>query len=139
MLKQRITTALVLGVILLAALFSLPLDWFTWLSLFVFGYGALEWSKLAEISGKNAQRAYAALAVVVGAGTYQFYLEGNLWSVTGSLTDNNYNLMFLACIWWAISSFLVLVVKGKVGEGCGWSLASFYADNLFSIICSHNS
>lgn len=109
MLKQRITTALVLGVILLAALFSLPLDWFTWLSLLVFGYGALEWSKLAEISGKNAQRAYAAAAVIVGAATYEFYLEGNLWSVTGGLTDNNYNLMFLACIWWAISSFLVLV------------------------------
>lgn len=98
-----------LGVILLAALFALPLEWFTWLSLLVFGYGAFEWSKLAEISSKLVQYSYAACAVVIGACVYQFYLEGNLWTLTGELSDKNYNLMFIACIWWALSSFLVLV------------------------------
>lgn len=109
MLKQRITTAIILGVILLAALFFLPFVWFKWLSLLVFGYGALEWSKLAEISNKLGQRIYALGVTLTGAAVYIFYLDSTLWSVTGKLTENNYNLMLLACVWWALSSFLVLI------------------------------
>ena len=109
MLKQRIITAIILGAILLSALFFLPLEWFKGASLLVFGYGAYEWSKLAEIKSKNNQLLYALLSLVVSFLVYKFYLGETLWSLNGQITDNNYNLMFLACIWWAISSALVLI------------------------------
>ena len=114
MLKQRITTALVLGVILLTILFYVPIEAFTWLALAIFGYGAYEWSKLAEIKQKVNQLIYSTLLVGVGAAVYLYYLNSSLWTVTGQLTEQNYNLMFAACIWWAISSVLVLVYpRGK--------------------------
>ena len=109
MLKQRVTTAIVLGVILLSGLFSLSIDTFVWVSLFVFGYGAYEWSKLAEIKNKTKQLIFSAGSIVLGAAIYQFYLQGDLWTLTGSLTDKNYNLMLLACVWWGFSSLLVLL------------------------------
>ncbi|GHB63359.1 phosphatidate cytidylyltransferase [Psychrosphaera saromensis] len=114
MLKQRITTAIVLGVILLAILFYVPMEVFTWLALAIFGYGAYEWSKLAEIKSKVNQLVYSAGLMGVGGAIYLLYLDSSLWTLTGSLTEKNYNLMFIACIWWAISSVLVLIYpRGK--------------------------
>lgn len=109
MLKQRIITAVILAAILLSALFTMPFDYFAWASLAVFGYGAYEWSKFAEISQFKYQLLYAAGAVVVGIGLYAGVLDFSLWTLTGQLTQNNYLLMVLACIWWTISSVLVLI------------------------------
>ncbi len=114
MLKQRVSTAIVLGIILLALLFYVPVDIFTWLALAIFGYGAYEWSKLAEIKNKVNQLIYSAGIMIVGYLIYVYYLDSTLWSITGKITDKNYNLMFVACIWWAISSYLVLIYpRGK--------------------------
>lgn len=114
MLKERFITAVILGAMLLAILFLLPLDVFTWAALFVFGYGAFEWSKLAEIRQFGYQCLYALGAVIVGASTYMYYLDSTLWTLLGQVTEKNYNLMLLACVWWAISSFLVFIYpRGK--------------------------
>ena len=109
MLKQRIITALILGVLLLLALFQLPTEWFTWMSLGVFGYAAYEWSKLAEIKSKVNQLLYAGGAVLLGVVLYFGFLDQTLWTLTGQLTENNYLLMFVACIWWFVSSLLVMI------------------------------
>ena len=109
MLKQRVITAVLLATLLLAALFALPFDWFAWLSLAIFGYGAYEWSKLAEIKSRLGRLSYAIGAVVVGGGIYQFVFETKLWTLTGNLTQANFTLMILACVWWAISSLLVII------------------------------
>ena len=109
MLKQRIITALILGALLLAALFALPFDWFSWLSLAVFGYGAFEWSKLAEIKSILGQRLYALGAILVSGVIYHFVLDQTLWTLTGNLTQANYTLMLMACFWWTISSILVVI------------------------------
>lgn len=109
MLKQRIITALILGALLLLALFNLPTDWFTWLSLGVFGYAAYEWSKLAEIKSKVNQLLYAGGSIALGLALYFGYLDQNLWTITGQLTDQNYILMLCACCWWLLSSILVLI------------------------------
>ncbi|MBU2883892.1 phosphatidate cytidylyltransferase [Psychrosphaera sp. B3R10] len=109
MLKQRIITALILGALLLLALFNLPSDWFTWLSLGVFGYAAYEWSKLAEIKSAVNQLLYAGGSVALGLALYLGYLEQDLWTITGQLTEQNYLLMLCACCWWFVSSVLVLI------------------------------
>lgn len=109
MLKQRIITGVILGAILLSALFFVPLEWFKGASLLVFGYGAYEWSKLAEIKQKGNRMIYAFGSLVASVLIYELYLEQNLWTLTGQLTEQNYLLMLLACVWWTISSFLVLI------------------------------
>lgn len=109
MLKQRVTTAIVLAVILLSALFMMPFDWFAWAALAVFGYGAFEWSKLSEIKQFRYQLLYAAGTVITGAAIYALFLKFELWTLGGELTDKNYWIMVLACIWWTISSVLVLI------------------------------
>lgn len=109
MLKQRVTTAIILAVILLAALFLMPFDWFAWAALAVFGYGAFEWSKLSEIKQFKYQLLYALGTVITGAAIYAAFLKFELWTLEGNLTENNYWIMVLACIWWTISSFLVLI------------------------------
>lgn len=109
MLKQRIITGVILGAILLSALFYVPLEWFKGASLLVFGYGAYEWSKLAEIKQKGYRMLYAFGALAASMVIYQGYLQQNLWTLTGQLTQENYLLMLLACVWWTISSALVLI------------------------------
>ena len=109
MLKQRVITAVILGVLLLAALFMLPIEWFSWLSLAIFGYGAYEWSKLAEIPNKTGQISYALGAVIVSLLVYEFVLDRTLWTLMGNLSESNYTLMILACVWWTISSLLVII------------------------------
>lgn len=109
MLKQRVTTAIVLAVILLSALFMMPFDWFAWAALAVFGYGAFEWSKLSEIKQFRYQLLYAAGTVITGAAIYALFLKFELWTLSGDLTEKNYWIMVLACIWWTISSVLVLI------------------------------
>jgi phosphatidate cytidylyltransferase len=109
LLKQRIKTAVVLAAILLSALFMMPFDSFAWASLVVFAYGAFEWSKLAEIKSFVAQVIYALGAAITGAFCYALVLDFSLWTLTGQLTDSNFMLMVLACIWWTISSILVLI------------------------------
>ena len=109
MLKQRVITAVILGALLLAALFLLPFEWFTWMSLTIFGYGAYEWSKLAEIRSAIGRIVYAVGSVFVGIGIYRFGFDGQLWTQEGNLTQANYYLMMLACIWWGLSSLLVLI------------------------------
>jgi len=109
LLKQRVITAVFLGAFLLAALFMLPIEWFAWLSLIIFGYGAYEWSKLAEIQNKGGRLIYAAGAIGVSAVVYEFVLDKQLWTLMGNLTEANYILMLLACVWWTISSLLVII------------------------------
>lgn len=109
MLKQRIQTAVVLAAILLSALFLMPFDWFAWASLAVFTYGSYEWSKLAEIKSKTGRLVYAFGSAIVGVLCYSMVLNFTLWTFDGQLTETNFMLMVLACIWWTISSILVLI------------------------------
>mgnify|MGYP000536314622 CR=1 FL=1 len=109
MLKQRVITAIILGAALLAILFLLPFKAFVWLSLAVFGYAAFEWSKLAQLLSLGQRLGYAVGAVLLSAGIYFGLLDTKLWTLTGDLTQTNYNLMLIACIWWLISCLLILI------------------------------
>jgi len=110
------------------------METFTWVSLLVFGYGAYEWSKLAEIKGRSAQLLYSLVAIGIGAAVYEFYLQGSLWTALGNLTDKNYNLMILACVWWGISSFLVFVYpRGNRVWQHQVVVKSIFSDKVFSV------
>jgi len=114
LLKERIRTAIILGIVLLAVLFVLPIEIFTWAALAIFAYGAYEWSKLAEIKTFVARLIYSAGAAAIGAAVYFYFLEGKLWTIDFQIASNNKLIMSLACVWWVVSSALVFIYpRGK--------------------------
>lgn len=64
MLKSRIITAVVLLSLLLLVLLALPDGWWTGLVVLMVMQGALEWSKLSKIVGRNAY-IYGALTLII--------------------------------------------------------------------------
>lgn len=114
MLKERVRTAIVLGVILLAILFLVPVAAFTWIALAIFVYGAYEWSKLVQFSSSLQQAAYVTSTAVLALLVYVFGLKEQLWQSPQQLSDANFTAMSIACVWWAISSLLVLVYPSKL-------------------------
>ncbi|HEY5994157.1 MAG TPA: phosphatidate cytidylyltransferase [Gallionellaceae bacterium] len=75
MLKQRVITALVLGVLLLGAMFWLPALGWAALVLVVVMLGANEWGRLAKLSGIGFA-AYVTLTSAAMAGVIGYSLAG---------------------------------------------------------------
>ena len=67
MIRQRLTTALVLAALLLLALFVVPVMWTTVLIGVFMGVGAWEWSRLAGLTGTGSRVMYLAAAALVAA------------------------------------------------------------------------
>jgi phosphatidate cytidylyltransferase len=66
-IRQRLTTALVLAALLLLALFVVPVMWTTVLIGVFMGVGAWEWSRLAGLTGTGSRVMYLAAAALVAA------------------------------------------------------------------------
>ena len=98
-LKQRLITALVLGLGVLAAIFLLPPLGFALLVLLVVALGAWEWAGLSAITHPALQIGYAAFSVLMLAGLY-FWVDA---STIGTL------LLLTALAWAAV---VVLIAVG---------------------------
>ena len=109
MLKQRVITALVLGLVFLTSLFYIPFQQFVWVSLFIFAYGAFEWSKLSEIKGRFQQTLYSLGFILFASVIYFGALSESLWTPLGMIADHNLIIMLLGCCWWLFSSTLVFI------------------------------
>lgn len=113
MLKQRVITAIILVLLLLAAVFSLPAMAWAGLVLVMIWQGAVEWSKLSSMSGRVATT-YCIVTVAVMALT--------LWLDVGVVAER----MYLQHIFWYFISVVlwVLVVPA-------WMIASWKPKNLW--------
>lgn len=113
MLKQRVITAVVLAVVLIAALLLLPPLALAWL----FGAATVvalwEWSRLADLHALALRGLYCAVGVLL-----LVWLAG----FTGVLDeaprlDRLRDLLAVAALWWAIA---LLWVKGYPGSAALW-------------------
>ena len=68
MIRQRLTTALVLAALLLLALFVVPVMWTTVLIGVFMGVGAWEWSRLAGLTGTGSRVMYLAALLLAHVG-----------------------------------------------------------------------
>lgn len=101
MLKQRIITALLLGAVLLAAIFYLPPSWFAVVAGLVFVLAAWEWSRLAHFAGAARLVFTFAFGCLLLASAYWLGLEE---MQAGRLCG----ILAVAVLWWLVASWLVI-------------------------------
>lgn len=115
MLKQRVITAIVLTLVLLAMLFGLPAIYFPWFIAAVVLVGAWEWSNLASC-GKVWQRSLYVIFIalilfgvssLIGLCAAELVLDLALIK----------QLMVAACVWWALA---LLLVQGYPSSAILW-------------------
>src|SRR5271170_4345711 len=99
MLKTRVITACILGVLLLLGLFLLPPLWAVLAFGLVFTLGAWEWARFGQLQGVRARAIYTLSIALLLLLAWRF-------------TESPAHLMVLlaaACVWWLIAlGWLVL-------------------------------
>ncbi len=109
MLKQRILTAIVLLPLTIAAIFYLPMEWFSVAVALVMLVGAWEWGPLMGFQSTTARMGYVGLiAAIIGTVSTQIP-TATVWGFDGHLADGYLITMGIACLWWIAS--LVLIVR----------------------------
>lgn len=108
MLKQRIITALILGIAVLAALVYLPPSWFAMLAGAALTVAAWEWSRLAHFAGVarvGFTLVFAGLLVLCA-----------LWLGFPSMQESRLMpLLWAALAWWILASWLVVSYPARAG------------------------
>lgn len=104
MLKQRIITGIVLILVVFAAIYGMPTEYFAAAALVVFCIGAWEWSRLVALKGLVPRIAYVLMVALLAALVWWLAgLRGAGWPVV------------LGVIWWA-TALIVLAIHDP-GEG----------------------
>ena len=103
MLKTRILTAVILGCLLLGALFLLPARGTVLVLGAVFILGAWEWARFGALHSPPARLAYAACLALL------------FWSAWAWSADPRWLLVTLAgaCAWWAFAFLWVVFAPGR--------------------------
>lgn len=109
MLKHRIITALVLAPATIAAIFYLPLPYFSALMLAVMGIGAWEWGPLMGFSNKRRRLAFVVItSILIGCLWYSFPLL-DMWLSTTELQPLIIYILWVAVAWWILSATLTFL------------------------------
>ena len=107
MLKTRVLTACLLGLLLLAALFLLPAPWSVLGFGIVFAIGAWEWAGFGGTTQAPLRIGYTILIVALLVGAW-------IW------TADRTNLLWLlgaGCIWWAVAFLWVCLAPARQQRG----------------------
>lgn len=116
MLKQRVITAIVLTIFILAMLFGLPATYFSIFIGAVVLIGAWEWSNLSSF-GKSWQR----LLYVIFIAAILLVTEYLIGLISASQPALNISLikqiLVIACAWWAVA---LLLVQGYPSSAILW-------------------
>jgi phosphatidate cytidylyltransferase len=103
MLKTRILTALILGCLLLAALFLLPPRGTVWVLWAVFTLGAWEWARFGALDRAPARMTYAGGIALLCWGAWVLCADPRLLL----------SLLAGACAWWAFAFLWVVFAPGR--------------------------
>lgn len=113
MLKQRITTALILAPLALAAIFLLPLQWYALAIAGVFILATKEWAVLVDKNNTKLPNALiVGYSLILGASLLVIPPDvRNIWHVSGGeivLVPLVSAILIIGAIWWVICAGLVL-------------------------------
>lgn len=109
MLKQRIITALILAPSAIAAIFYLPLNYFSALLLTIMAIGAWEWGPLMGFANKRRRLLFVLTNIAIIATLWHFFPPEVLWQQNGELHQQVTYLLWVAVAWWALSAFLTVL------------------------------
>ncbi|KXO11934.1 Phosphatidate cytidylyltransferase [Moritella sp. JT01] len=113
MLKQRITTALILAPLALAAIFLLPLQWYALAIAGVFILATKEWAVLVDKNNSKLPNALiVGYSLILGASLLVIPPDvRNIWEVTNGeivLVPLVKGILTVGAVWWLICAALVL-------------------------------
>ncbi|NQY62420.1 MAG: phosphatidate cytidylyltransferase [Alteromonadaceae bacterium] len=106
MLKQRILTALVLAPSAIAAIFYLPLAYFSSLLLFIMAVGAWEWGPLMGFSSRLRRLAFVLTNIIIISLLWYFFPLEELWLKQHQLQQPILYMLWLAVGWWILSAIM---------------------------------
>ncbi len=109
MLKQRILTALILAPLMIAAIFYLPLNYFSGLLLAIMAIGAWEWGPLMGFAQKRRRLAFVATNILLITLLWYFLPIEQLWLASMVPQKAVVYLLWLAVAWWVLSAILTLL------------------------------
>ena len=112
MLKQRITTGLIMVGLFLAAIIFLPLPALALLLGILIGMGAWEWSRLAGWGSPVARALYVAVVIAALGAIYTYCQLGD-----SPAREQVQPFLGVACLWW---SFALLWVKSYPSSAVLW-------------------
>jgi len=106
LLKQRLTTALVLIPIALVAIFWLPLDWFAWVIGGVLVLAAWEWSPLMGVKHAPGRILYCLFTGSLIGILGWFTPIHSIWTETGIQPSVLYPVI-IGSLWWLLAIFMI--------------------------------
>jgi len=109
LLKQRIITALLLAPLTIAAIFYLPLAYFSALILAVMAIGAWEWGPLMGFETKRRRIAFVSTNVFIILALWFYIPLNTLWLSATQLHASIVYILWLTVAWWLLSAFLTVV------------------------------
>ncbi|NQY36305.1 MAG: phosphatidate cytidylyltransferase [Alteromonadaceae bacterium] len=106
MLKQRILTALVLAPAAIAAIFYLPIAYFSALLLFIMAVGAWEWGPLMGFANRLRRSAFVLTNIIIIGLLWYFFPLEQLWLKQHQLQQPILYMLWLAALWWTVSAVM---------------------------------
>lgn len=116
MLKQRVTTALILAAVFLAAVFYLPVPLFSAFTAVIVLIAAWEWANMAGFARRWQRLVYLALTALIMSAIV-LYLELSLGTVISTDPGQYRDLLVIGCGWWALA---LLLVQGYPSSAILW-------------------
>jgi len=109
LLKQRILTALILAPAAIAAIFYLPLAYFSGLLLFIVAIGAWEWGPLMGFATTPRRLVFVVTNIILISLLWYFFPPQQLWLNLNELQNPIIYLLWLSVAWWALSAILMFL------------------------------
>lgn len=109
MLIKRVTTALVLAPLTIAAIFYLPLFYFAFLFLLIMAISAWEWGPLMGFTSTLKRLSFVLATSLLIACIWSLFPLNTLWMHNLQLDNAVTCIMWLAVVWWAISAALTFL------------------------------
>jgi len=113
-LKQRVITAIILAIVILAAIFALPTPWFAGFVGLVLAAALWEWSNLAELTSTTSRVLYCVLGMAM--------IGIIAWGSAVATAPHERviaQILALAAVWWLLAIALVVTYPASSGTWGG--------------------
>jgi phosphatidate cytidylyltransferase len=107
LLKQRITTALILAPLAILAIFYLPIAYFSGLLMAIVAVGAWEWSSFMGLKQPVYRLLYSATTLIIISLFWLLTPAVGTWNLNSDISFEISALLWLSSLWWVTAILLI--------------------------------